>query len=341
MAVTQRASPPRRAPLGSRSTLSQLRKLFDQFFGVLVTGAALALLALFVLFIYVLGRASWLSIQLFGFSFLVGSIWAPGPPHPQFGALPFIYGTLVTSAIAMAIAIPISLGVAIVLAELLPTWVRVPLGAVVDLLAAIPSVVYGLWGFLILAPYMAATVEPQIRTDVSSVPGIGHWLSINVLGSSTSGSNVFTAGIVLAIMVIPTISAISREVMKAVPQAQREAALSLGATRWESTRVGVLKYARSGIVGAVILGLGRAVGETMAVTMTIGNIDVIPSGLFSTGQTMASLIATELGGAEPGGPYRPAIIEIGLVLLIITVLINVCARLFIWRITRKSGEVNA
>jgi phosphate transport system permease protein len=199
------------------------------------------------------------------------------------------------------------------------------------LLAAIPSVIYGFWGIAVLVPIMRYQVEPTLKVWSHGSP---------LFAGPASGSDVLTASVILAVMVIPTISALSRDALTAVPQSQREAALSLGATRWETTRMAVLKYARSGILGAIILGLGRAVGETMAVTMVIGNIDGTFTSLLSQGQTMASLIASEFGGADYA-EYQSAILEIALILLAITIVINIGARFLIWRLVRKSGEVTA
>jgi phosphate transport system permease protein len=208
-----------------------------------------------------------------------------------------------------------------------PRWLRGPIGTLIELLAAIPSVVYGFWGLYVLGPYMRTTVEPALY----------HYLGWTGAFSGTpTGTDVLTAGVILAVMVIPTISAISRETLAAVPASQREAALSLGATNWETTRVALVPYARSGIFGATVLGLGRALGETMAVTMTIGNRDAVPTSFFSHGQTIASLIANELTNSS--GPLQySSIIEAGLILLFIALLVNVLARLMLWRVLKVSG----
>jgi phosphate transport system permease protein len=319
------------APSSERSPkLFPFRNWGDGLFFALVASVAFVLLGLFLLLVLILVQGSWITIEQFGIGFLFSNRWAPGQ-NPTFGAVPFIEGTLVTSAIAMLLAIPVSLGIAIYLSEQSPSWLRTPLGTLVELLAAIPSVVYGFWGIFVLVPIMRYSVEPTLKA----------WFPGNPLfAGPASGSDVLTASVVLAIMVIPTISALSRDALAAVPQSQREAALSLGATRWETTRMAVLKYARSGVVGAIILGLGRAVGETMAVTMTIGNADKSFTSLIAQGQSMASLIANEFGGADYA-EYRAAVLEIALILLAITVLINVVARVLIWRLVRKTGEVTA
>jgi phosphate transport system permease protein len=292
-----------------------------------LTGAfALGLLALFFGIVGVLTQASWVSIVRYGPAFLGGMKW--DPVHGVFGAWPFVAGTLVTSAIGLVLAVPVALAVAVFLSELAPTRLRLALSTVVDLLAAVPSVVYGFWAVAILVPIMAHTVEPGIQGVTGAAgPFSGH----------PGGLDVFTAGIVLAIMVLPTISAVSREALSAVSRQQREAAMSLGATRWEATRLAVFGPARSGIVGAILLGLGRALGETIAVTLVIGDINRVPTSLFSPGQTISSLIATDLNSAVSEGPaVYGALIELGLILLVLTLAVNVVARLLIWRI--RSGE---
>src|SRR5438309_6224433 len=234
---------------------------------------------------------------------------------------------LVTSALALVLGVPISLGIAIFLSELAPGWLRTPLTYVVELLAAVPSVVYGLWGTFVLAPVMRVYIEPSVQAILGFLP---------LFRGNPIGSDVFTAGVILAVMIIPTISSVSREALLAVPDTQREAALSLGATRWETTRLAVLRYARAGIFGAVVLGLGRAVGETMAVTMTIGNRNAISVSLFDQGQTIASWIANNFTEAET--PLElSACIELGLVLMLMSLVINVFARLMLGRVLRR-GE---
>ncbi|MFI5414374.1 MAG: phosphate ABC transporter permease subunit PstC [Candidatus Lutacidiplasmatales archaeon] len=318
-------TPPRvpRTVLVRRGTL--LLRLSHAFHGL--TGAlAIGLLALFFGIVGVLTQASWSSIVRFGPSYLGGQVW--DPVHGVYGALPFVSGTLVTSAIALALAVPVALAVAVFLSELAPTRARFGLTTVVDLLAAIPSVVYGVWAVLILVPLMAHTVEPGIQHATGAVgPFSGH----------AGGLDVLTAGIVLAVMILPTISAVSREALSAVSRQQREAAMSLGATRWEATRLAVLGPALSGILGAILLGLGRALGETIAVTLVVGNNNQVPTSLFSPGQTISSLIASDLNSAVAQGPLEfSALVELGLVLLLLTIAVNVVARLMIWRI--RSGE---
>lgn len=267
-------------------------------------------------------RASWLSMHEFGWRFVVGSEW--NPVADQFGALPFLYGTLVSSLLALSIAVPISLGVAIFSSEMAPAWMREPVAFLVELLAAVPSVVYGLWGIFALAPWMRETVEPALREHLGFLP---------FFQGPNQGYGMLTGGVVLAIMITPTIASVSREVLKAVPRTFREAALALGATRWEAIRGAVMPIARSGLVGAVILGLGRALGETMAITMLIGNRPEISASLFAPAYTMASVIANEFTEATEE-LYLSALAQIGLLLFLVTVLLNVAARLLVWRVGR-------
>src|SRR5438094_3962977 len=300
--------------------------LGDPLFQWFSTLIALGVVGVLILIAIVLFFEAEASIRAFGWSFLGGTVWNPQPPL-LFGAFPFVYGTLVTSALALLFGVPISLGIAIFLSELSPPWLRIPLTYVVELLAAVPSVVYGLWGIFVLGPVMRVSVEPVVQSIFGFLP---------IFQGTPIGTDKFTAGVILAVMIIPTISAVSREALLAVPDNQREAALSLGATRWETTRVAVLRYARAGIFGAIILGLGRAVGETMAVTMTIGNRNAISISLFDQGQTIASWIANNfLNATDP--LELSALIELGLVLMLMSLIINIFARLMIGRVLRR-GE---
>lgn len=302
----------------------------DRIVEILLAAAALFVIGLLVSLAVELFSGSALSMKKFGFAFLVGTKW--DPVHEIFGALPFIYGTLVTSAIALLIGLPVSLGIAIFISERLKAHrgTSYALGTLVDLLAAVPSVIYGLWGLLILAPVLRDYVEKPLHKYLGFIP---------LFSGTPFGLNFFIAGIILAIMVIPTMCAVSRDVLNAVPNSQREAMYSLGATDWEVTQKSVLPYARSGIFGGFILGLGRAIGETMAVTMVIGNIPAITTNLFSGGYTLASLIANEFGGTSIGTLYQSAIIEIALILFFLALVINVLARLMLWRMT-KGRQVN-
>jgi phosphate transport system permease protein len=296
---------------------------------IVITGVAAVLIGALVIFVVVvLAQGSWPAFQEYGWAFIYGPVWDPTLTPPVFGALPFIYGTLVTSAIGVLIGVPLSLGIAVFLTELSPTSVAVPLGFLVELLAAVPSVVFGLWGFYVLVPIMKEYIDPWLQSFLGWSP---------LFQGQIYGVGYLTAGVILAIMIIPTVSAIARESLRAVPQNQREAALSLGATSWEKTRVAVLPYARSGIFAAVILGLGRAVGETMAVTMTIGNSNTINHSLLAPGQSIASLIANEWGVTT--GIEQNALLYTALILLVITLLINVIARLVLRRFSKGAGPI--
>lgn len=297
------------------------------------TGAlAVASAALFLAIAAVLVRQSSSSILRYGPGFLTGTIWNP-VTDVYSGAYVFVFGTLVTSGIAVLLGVPVSLGIAIFLSEQLRGVLSTILAAMVELLAAIPSVVYGLWAFFVLVPIMKTTVEPDLHVALGGLPVIGAWFP-----RVTSGTgDVLTAGVILAVMIIPTVSAVARESMAAVPVTQREGALALGATRWETTRTAVLPFARAGLLGAVILGLGRALGETMAVTMTIGNSDILPTSLFANGQTIASAIANEFTNASP--KETAALLEAALLLMIISVAVNFVARLLVRVLYRGASEV--
>ena len=298
------------------------RSLGDLLFRVVLTVAALAVPALLVFLVFELYDGSKLAIARYGPAFVTTSTW--DPVAEQFGAAPLIFGTLISSAIALLIAVPLSLGVAIYLTEFSPRWLRQPVAFVIELLAAIPSVVYGLWGIFVLIPFLRTTVFPLLRDALGFLP---------LFQGPIYGNSMLAAGMILAIMVMPYIMSVSREVLLAVPASQREAALGLGATRWEAAWTAVVPYARSGIVGAVILGLGRALGETMAVTMLIGNRHEIAASLFAPGYTMAAIIANEFTEATTD-IHLSALAYVALVLFLITVLVNAGARLLIWRVSR-------
>jgi phosphate transport system permease protein len=264
--------------------------------------------------------AAWPAIRHYGWRFLIESNW--DPVQESFGALPFVYGTLVSSLLALLLAVPLGLGAAIYLAELAPAWIRPPVGFLIELLAAIPSVVYGLWGIFVLAPLLRTWVQPLLGATLGFLP---------LFQGPPYGVGMLAAGIILAIMVVPFIATVSRDVLLAVPNQQREAALAIGATRWETTRIAVLRYGRSGLIGAILLGLGRALGETMAVTMVIGNRPQISLSLFAPGYTMASVIANEFTEATTD-LYLAALIEVALVLGAVTIVVNALARLLVWSV---------
>jgi len=279
---------------------------------------------------WVLATGSVPVVQKFGANFFFGSAWNPVEGREIYGALPYVMGTLVTSGIALLIGVPLSLGIAVFLVEMSPRTLRVPIGYLVELLAAVPSVIYGLWGLFIFRFWILDYIEKPLSTYLGWIP---------IFSGTPFGLDIFTAGIILSIMIIPTVASISKEVISAVPNNIREGAYSIGATKWEVIRHWVINYGRSGIFGAVILGLGRAVGETMAVSMLIGNATgpaAMPTSLFQPSQTMASLIAN--GFLEATGSLQvAAYIGVGLILLIVSLLINVGAGILVSRVLKVKG----
>lgn len=296
--------------------------VLDQIFKMLTAGAALLVLGLAGLILYQLIVQSWTSIKEFGLGFLTSDVW--DPVFNEYGALPFIYGTVASSLIALLIAVPLSLGVAIFLSEIAPVRIRKIVGFFVEVLASIPSVIYGLWGVFVLIP-LIRRVQPAVQSLLGFIP---------LFQGPPFGYSLIAAGIILAIMIIPTITSLNRDALNAVPNHQREASLALGATRWETIRRVVLPYNKSGIIAAVMLGLGRALGETMAVTMVIGNHPQINLSLFMPAQTMASLIANEFSEATDA-IHLSALVEIGLILFLVTFTLNIIARLVIKPIKTK------
>jgi phosphate transport system permease protein len=294
----------------------------DAIFRNLMLACGLSVLVLVGLIIYELIAKGNLAWHAFGWKFFLGQDW--DPVNDQYGALPFVYGTLVSSLLALIIAVPLAVGVAVFITEMCPRWLKAPLAFTTELLAAIPSVIYGLWAIFIMVPLLRQHLEPWLARSLG-------WTGL--FEGAPYGIGMLAAGIILAIMIIPIISSITREVITAVPQHQREAALALGATRWEMIRLGVLRNARAGILGGVILGLGRALGETMAVTMVIGNRPEIARSLFAPGYTMASVIANEFSEAA-GNLYLSSLVEIGLALFIVTIVVNILAQLLVWTVTR-------
>jgi phosphate transport system permease protein len=297
-------------------------RLADRLFSLIILACGLSVLALVGLIVYELITKSALSWHAFGWKFIFRSDWDPVNDH--YGALPFVYGTIVSSILALVIAVPLAIGVAVFITEMSPRWLRNPLAFITELLAAIPSVIYGLWAIFVLVPLLRQYVQPALARYLG-------WTGL--FEGPPFGIGMLAAGIILAIMVVPIISAITREVMTAVPQQQREAVLALGATRWEMIRTGVLRNARAGILGGIILGLGRALGETMAVTMVIGNRPEIAKSLFAPGYTMASVIANEFSEAT-GDLYLSSLIEVGLALFIVTIIVNMIAQFLVWTVTR-------
>jgi phosphate transport system permease protein len=298
----------------------------DAIFRIVMFLVALLMVGIVIAMVAALTADSMMSIRQFGLEFLIARQW--NPIKGEFGALPFIYGTVMSSVIALVISIPFSLGIAIFLVEQAPRYIARPVGFLVELLAAIPSVVYGLWGIFVLAPFLREYLEPALAR-------VFGWLPL--FQGSITGIGLLTGGVILAIMVTPIISAVVRDVLAAVPGSQREAALALGATKWEMIRV-VLVNGAPGIAGAIILGLGRALGETMAVTMVIGNRPQISPSLFDPAYTIASAIANEFNEAT-GDLYVSALVELGLILFLVTFIVNGIARLLVWNVTRKTGGV--
>ena len=299
----------------------------DRVYAIALLAFGLSVLALFAFIVLRIGIGAAPALQRFGFAFITGREW--NPVAGEFGALPFIWGTLVSSLLAVALALPLAIGLAIFLTELSPRWLAAPVAFGTELLAAIPSVVYGLWGIFVMVPWLRSAVQEPLATRLGD--------AIPFFRGPAYGSSVLAGGLILAIMIVPFISAVSREVLAAVPGTQREAALALGATRWEMTWQVVLPYALPGIVGATILGLGRALGETMAITMVIGNRPDISLSLFAPGYTMASVLANEFAEASDN-LYLAVLMEIGLLLFGITLIVNSFARLLVWRVARGRGR---
>ncbi|MGE5322821.1 MAG: phosphate ABC transporter permease subunit PstC [Actinomycetota bacterium] len=342
MRALPKASKPGALPLGAEHTVAEHgqgitatapgrpgrrlvfkeRVFADRAFRSVVISCAVALVAIVGLILFELITQSHLSMAKFGLHFLVSSVW--DPVAENFGALPAIYGTAVSSLIALLLAVPLSVGTALFLTEICPRFLRPVLSLLVELLAAIPSVIYGLWGIFVLAPFLRAYLEPFLENYFG-------WTGL--FTGPKYGIGMLAAGVILAIMVLPIIASITREVVTAVPRQQREAALALGATKWEMLRMAVLRNARPGIFGATILGLGRALGETMAVTMVIGNRPEISKSLFAPGYTLASVIANEFTEAVEN-IHLSAIVEMALILFVLTLIVNALASLLVWSITR-------
>jgi len=305
----------------------------DRIWRVLIISMALLVLAIILAIGWLLAKESGDARAQFGWAFVLpGQEIAWDPVSNAFRSWPFIYGTLITSLVAILLALPLSLGIAIFLAELCPTWLRTSLGIMVELLAAIPSVVYGLWGIFIFLPAVVTPIGRFLGNSLGFIPGLGLFFSGQI---SPSGASRLAAGLILAIMVTPTIAAVSRDVFLAIPRSQREASLSLGATQWETISRVLIPYGLSGILGAVILGLGRALGETMAVTMVIGNSIEGSQSLLRPGYTMSSIIANEFAEAV-SKLHSQALIEVAFILFVMTLVLNAIARLLVWQVGRRS-----
>ena len=293
----------------------------DKIFSNLMLFFTIVMVGILAALVYILTKDALPAINKFGFAFITNRVW--NPVTDIFGALPAIYGTLVTSLIGLLIAVPISIGAAIYLVELAPNWLKGPASFIIEMLAAIPSVIIGLWGLYVMVPVVRSNIEKWLGSHLSVLP---------LFQGPPFGVGFLSAGLLLAIMIIPIITAVTRDAMKAVPNEQREAMFALGATRWETINKAVLPYCRTGMIGAVILGLGRAFGETMAVTMVIGNGYKLTASLFSPGATIASTIASQFGEAT-AGVYTGSLIELALILFGLTLIVNVIARTLVWRMT--------
>jgi phosphate transport system permease protein len=325
MEVATASAVTRGEPLTTADAMKRPSRFGDKAFEWLTLAMALTVVVLIVVTGWQLWQGSVLAIKKFGFHFLTTSTW--DPVAGEFGALPFIYGTLVSSLIALLIAVPLSIATAAYLTELAPLWIRQPLVSLIEMLAAIPSVILGLWGIFVMIPWLRDYPFPLLKRFFGWTP---------FFSGPIYGPSMLAGGIIIAVMILPIITSVSREILRSVPDLQREAAYGLGATRWEATRIAVLSYAKKGLFGAVILGLGRALGETMAVTMVIGNTPQIAASLFKPGYTLASVIANEFTEATTD-LYLQALFGIGLVLFGITILVNLLAQLLLRTIAVKSA----
>ena len=309
---------------------SASKRVGDKVFSGMAKSFAWLTLILLAGIVIALVYASWPSIQAFGIGFLFSDAW--NPPMEDFGALIPIYGTLVTSAIALLIAVPVSFGIALFLTELSPTWLRRPLGTAIELLAAIPSIVYGMWGLLVFAPIFAQYIQPGLQSSIGHVPVIG-----KLFAGAPLGIGLLCAGIILAIMIIPYIASVMRDVFEVTPPMLKESAYGVGCTTWEVMRGVVLPYTKTGVIGGVMLGLGRALGETMAVTFVIGNTNFLSSAsLFEPGNSITSALANEFAEADPG-LHTAALMELGLILFAITLVVLVVSKLLLTRLAKGEG----
>jgi phosphate transport system permease protein len=306
------------APVVARGDqMSPPSRMGDRFFKWLTLAMAVSVGILIVVVSFSLYRGSHLAMQKFGVGFLTSSTW--DPVREQYGAWPFIFGTVVSSLLALLMAVPLGVATAVFLTELAPPRIRQPIVSIIEMLAAVPSVIFGLWGIFVMIPWLRTHLFPGLQGALGFLP---------LFKGPIYGVGMFAAGIIIAIMILPIITSVSREILRSVPDLQREAAYGLGATHWEVTRIAVLSYAKRGLFGAAVLGLGRALGETMAVTMVIGNRPEIAASLFAPGYTLASVIANEFSEATTD-MYLSALFEIGLVLFGVTIVTNILAQLLI------------
>ena len=314
--------------LSERGRVLQRLRLRDAAFRQLTRFAAVTVLVILGGIIVSLIEGSWLALSTFGFNFLISDAW--NPVTENFGALAPIYGTILTSFIAMLIAVPVGLFISLFLTELCPLWLRRPIGIAIELLAGIPSIIYGIWGLFLFAPFLQQTLQPVLIDTLGNVPGIS-----SLFAGPPYGIGILTAGLILAVMVLPFVTSISRDVFEAVPAVLKEAAYGVGCTTWEVVRYVVLPYARVGVIGGVMLGLGRALGETMAVTFVIGNAHRIGSSLLAPGTTISASIANEFAEAV-GDLYTSSLVALGALLFLITFTVIAAARLMLMRLERKA-----
>ena len=313
---------------GSRTSRRRLDR-FDRGFAVLTQAAAIAVLLILAGVLFSLLRGSWLAFSTFGFGFLIDQSW--NPVTDRYGAAAAIFGTVVTAVIAMVMAVPVGLGIAVFLTEICPYALRRPLGIAIELLAGIPSIIYGIWGLFVYAPFVQTRIEPALIATFGHLPVLS-----DVFAGPPYGIGVFTAGVILGIMVLPFVTSVSRDVFETVPPVLKEAAYGIGSTRWEVIRNVVIPYTRTGVVGGVMLGLGRALGETMAVTFVIGNAHKISASILAPGTTISASIANEFTEAV-GDLYTSSLIALGLILFVITFVVLAFARLMLMRIDRRKG----
>ncbi|TDR78416.1 phosphate ABC transporter permease subunit PstC [Paludibacterium purpuratum] len=316
----------------SNDQVMRRQMLFDQVFKVVTRGFAFLVLALLLGILISLMIGAMPSIKAFGFGFLTSGEW--DPVAGRFGAAVPIFGTLITSCIALLIGVPISFGIALFLTELCPAGLKRPLGIAVELLAGIPSIIYGMWGLFVFAPYFSENIQPWLIDNLGTVPFVG-W----VFQGAPMGIGIFTAGLILAIMVIPFIASVMRDVFEVVPTLLKESAYGLGSTTWEVVRYVVLPYTKTGVVGGIMLGLGRALGETMAVTFVIGNSSHFAPGLFQPGNSIASSLANEFAEAN-GDLYIASLIQLGLILFFITFVVLACSKILLLRLKRQEGKAS-
>ena len=308
------------------------RRVGDSIFRGSTAAVGGGLVLLLGVLVLVLSLDGWRALSTFGIHFFTGTHWNPVAGRENYGALPFIFGTLVTSAVAMVIAVPVAVGVALLVNEASSGWIRNPLAVLVDLLAAIPSVVYGLWGLFVLLPIMNRDIQPFLEATIGKVPIIGA-----LFRGGGAGGNLLTAGVLLSIMILPIVTAVTREVIAVVPRDLREASLALGASRYETVRQAILPYARPGIVGAAMLGLGRALGETVAVVLVVGNGLGISASLLKPGYTIPGVIANEFREATNVGVHRSALLALALLLMVIAFIMAALSRLLVRRTVRVAG----